>query len=153
MLGSTQALPAAAKHIYSRLAANASEVDEGMPNLIVSLVSNGNQLSDKYLSRFQSALNVLIGGGSLWLISSGEHHDPLARTVSSALRTVLPQTERDVEVLHVMVNTMAVTAREEGRLMVDASLNTLLLLSRNLEPGEEAVFRANAVVRLAHPPP
>ncbi|KAK6047685.1 hypothetical protein COOONC_14809, partial [Cooperia oncophora] len=85
------------------------KVDEGMPNLIVSLVSNGNQLSDK--------------------------------------------TERDVEVLHMMVNTMAVTAREEGRLMVDASLNTLLLLSRNLEPGEEAAFRAHAVVRLAHPPP
>nr|CDJ89801.1 CRE-CED-11 protein [Haemonchus contortus] len=109
--------------------------------------------STQYLSRFQSALNVLIGGGSLWLISSGEHHDPLARTVSSALRTVLPQTECDVEVLHVMVNTASVTAREEGRLMVDSSLNTLLLLSRNIEPGEEAVFRANAVVRLAHPPP
>ncbi|WKY02952.1 hypothetical protein Q1695_016335 [Nippostrongylus brasiliensis] len=153
MLGSSQALPAVAKHIYSRLAANAAEVDEGMPNLIVSLVSNGNQLSDKYLSRFQSALTPLITGGNLWLISSGEHHDPLARTASGALRSVLPQTERDVEVLHVVVNSMAVTAREEGRLMVDASLNTLLLLSRNLETNTEGVFRANAVVRLAHPPP
>ncbi|VDL74209.1 unnamed protein product [Nippostrongylus brasiliensis] len=91
MLGSSQALPAVAKHIYSRLAANAAEVDEGMPNLIVSLVSNGNQLSDKYLSRFQSALTPLITGGNLWLISSGEHHDPLARTASGALRSVLPQ--------------------------------------------------------------
>ncbi|KIH55061.1 hypothetical protein ANCDUO_14790 [Ancylostoma duodenale] len=48
---------------------------------------------------------------------------------------------------------MAVTAREEGRLMVDASLNTLLILSRNIEANEESTFRANAVVRLAHPPP
>ncbi|KHJ91906.1 hypothetical protein OESDEN_08214 [Oesophagostomum dentatum] len=153
MLGSSQALPGAAKHIYSRLAANAAEVDEGMPSLIVSLVSNGNQLSEKYLSRFQAAISVLISGGGLWLISSGEHHDPLARSASSALRAVLPQTERDVEVLHVIVNSMAVTAREEGRLMVDASLNTLLLLSRNLETDEEPIYRANAVVKLAHPPP
>ncbi|VDO61095.1 unnamed protein product [Heligmosomoides polygyrus] len=145
MLGSSQALAAAAKHIYSRLAANAAEVDEGMPNLIITLVSNGNQLSDK--------VSVLISGGSLWLVSSGEHHDPLARTASGALRTVLPQTERDVEVLHVVVNSYAVTAREEGRLMVDTSLNTLLILSRNLETEDEATFRANAVVRLAHPPP
>lgn len=63
------------------------------------------------------------------------------------------QTERDVEVLHVVVNSYAVTAREEGRLMVDTSLNTLLILSRNLETEDEATFRANAVVRLAHPPP
>ncbi|EYC40953.1 hypothetical protein Y032_0588g358 [Ancylostoma ceylanicum] len=153
MLGSSQALPGAAKHIYSRLAANAAEVDEGMPSLIVSLVSNGNQLSEKYLSRFQSAISVLISGGGLWLISSGEHHDPLARSASSALRAVLPQIERDVEVLHVIVNSMAVRAREEGRLMVDASLNTLLILSRNIEASEESTFRANAVVRLAHPPP
>ncbi|KIH48376.1 hypothetical protein ANCDUO_21556, partial [Ancylostoma duodenale] len=115
--GSRDALPGAAKHIYSRLAANAAEVDEGMPSLIVSLVSNGNQLSEKYLSRFQSAISVLISGGGLWLVSSGEHHDPLARSASSAMRAVLPQIERDVEVLHVIVNSMAVTAREEGRLM------------------------------------
>ncbi|KAK6744625.1 hypothetical protein RB195_011384 [Necator americanus] len=153
MLGSSQALPGASKHIYSRLAANAAEVDEGMPTLIISLVSNGNQLSEKYLSRFQSAISVLISGGGLWLISSGEHHDPLARSASSALRAVLPQTERDVEVLHVIVNSMAVTAREEGRLMVDASLNTLLILSRNIETAEESTFRAHAVVKLAHPPP
>ncbi|CAJ0597210.1 unnamed protein product [Cylicocyclus nassatus] len=153
MLGSSQALPGAAKHIYSRLAANAAEVDEGMPSLIISLVSHGNQLSEKYLSRFQAAISVLISGGGLWLVSSGEHHDPLARTASSAMRAVLPQIERDVEVLHVIVNSIAVTAREEGRMMVDASLNTLLILSRNTEPGEEPLFRANAVVRLAHPPP
>uniref|UniRef100_A0A0K0DRW4 Late endosomal/lysosomal adaptor and MAPK and MTOR activator 4 n=1 Tax=Angiostrongylus cantonensis TaxID=6313 RepID=A0A0K0DRW4_ANGCA len=90
-LGSTQALPIAAKHIYNRLADHAVEIDEGMPNMILSLVSNGNQLSENYLSRFQSALSVLVAGGGLWLVSSGEYRDPLARTASTALRAVLPQ--------------------------------------------------------------
>ncbi|VDM84107.1 unnamed protein product, partial [Strongylus vulgaris] len=126
VLGSSQALPGAAKHIYSRLAANAAEVDEGMPSLIISLVSNGNQLSEKVISSYRLSL--------------------LQNIFSPAI-------ERDVEVLHVIVNSTAVTAREESRMMVDASLNTLLILLRNLEPEEESIFRANAVVRLAHPPP
>ncbi|VDM59274.1 unnamed protein product [Angiostrongylus costaricensis] len=153
-LGSTQALPIAAKHIYCRLADHAVEIDEGMPNIILSLVSNGNQLSENYLSRFQSTLSVLVAGGGLWLVSSGEYHDPLARTASTTLRAVLPQTERNLEVLHMVVNTTAVTIREESRPMVDAALNTLLILSKNIRTtSEEAAFRANAVVRLAHPPP
>ncbi|KAE9420030.1 hypothetical protein Angca_005665, partial [Angiostrongylus cantonensis] len=110
--------------------------------------------STQYLSRFQSALSVLVAGGGLWLVSSGEYRDPLARTASTALRAVLPQTERNVEVLHIVINTTAVTIREESRPMVDAALNTLLILSRNIRTtSEEAAFRANAVVRLAHPPP
>uniref|UniRef100_A0A0K0DRA0 Uncharacterized protein n=1 Tax=Angiostrongylus cantonensis TaxID=6313 RepID=A0A0K0DRA0_ANGCA len=56
--------------------------------------------------------------------------------------------------LHMVINTTAVTIREESRPMVDAALNTLLILSRNIRTtSEEAAFRANAVVRLAHPPP
>ncbi|KAJ1370021.1 hypothetical protein KIN20_031654 [Parelaphostrongylus tenuis] len=153
-LSSPQALGLAAKHIYSRLADHAVEIDEGMPNMILSLVSSGNQLSENYLSKFQSALSVLVVGGGLWLVSSGEYSDPLARTVSSTLRAILPQAQRSVEVLHMVINSTAVSIREESRLMVDAALNTMFILSRNIHTSsEEATFRANAVVRLAHPPP
>ncbi|KJH50728.1 hypothetical protein DICVIV_03074 [Dictyocaulus viviparus] len=152
-LGSPHAIPIAAKYIYSRLADNAAEIDEGMPNIILSLVSNGNQLSDNYLSRIQSALGELVYGGGLWFVSSGEYHDPLARAISCTFRTVLPQIDRNVEVLHLMVNTIAVTAREESRLMADATSNTILILSRNIHAEQEAIFRANTVIRLVHPPP
>lgn len=40
-----QHIPQAVKHIYSRLAADATELDQGVPELQLSLVGTGNSLS------------------------------------------------------------------------------------------------------------
>lgn len=42
LLASQKAIPNAVKYIYSRLAAYASHIDEGMPDIILSLISTGN---------------------------------------------------------------------------------------------------------------
>uniref|UniRef100_A0A1I7X8J2 DUF4206 domain-containing protein n=1 Tax=Heterorhabditis bacteriophora TaxID=37862 RepID=A0A1I7X8J2_HETBA len=159
VMGSQQALPGAVKHIYSRLAASASQVDEGMPNLMLSLVSDGNQLSQRYLGRVESSLSPLVINCCLWMVTSGEHNDPLAKAASNTIKNVLPQTDGDVETLHIVVNSYEVVAsqgvREGMTQMVDTSLNTLLLLYQGEVQGrsELAKFRALTVRRLAHPPP
>lgn len=45
LVPSPQLIPQAARHIYSRLAAAASHIDEGIPDLLISLVSTGNNFS------------------------------------------------------------------------------------------------------------
>ncbi|CAI4229077.1 unnamed protein product [Auanema sp. JU1783] len=155
LLGSPQALPSASKHIYSSLAANASEVDEGMPHLIVAMISDGNEMSSKYTSRLQSALTPFVSSCSLWFVSSGMHYDPLARAVTSTIKTVLPQTDNQVEVLHLVVNSDEVIGVSSEYKLVDTTLNTLLIISRKEinSASEKAKFRAQATVRLSHPPP
>uniref|UniRef100_A0A8R1IYX1 Uncharacterized protein n=1 Tax=Caenorhabditis japonica TaxID=281687 RepID=A0A8R1IYX1_CAEJA len=158
ILGSPQALPGAAKHIYSRLAAAASEVDQGVPDLIISLISHGNSLSTKYMSSVEKGLKSFLTGCGTWIISSGEVNDPLSRVASGALRNVLPQLERQAEVLHVLVNSDDVIASDStsSKNVVDTSLNTLLLVCRKeaTESAEDiAKLRAATAVKLAHPPP
>ncbi|CAI2348476.1 unnamed protein product [Caenorhabditis sp. 36 PRJEB53466] len=162
ILGSPQALPGATKHIYSRLAAAASEVDQGVPDLIISLISHGNSLSTKYMSHVENGLKSFLIGCGTWLISSGEVSDPLSRVASGALRNVLPQLEHQAEVLHILVNSDDVIASDSAnsKNVVDTSLNTLMLICRKeaTECQETiaasiAKLRAATAVKLAHPPP
>lgn len=162
ILGSPQALPGATKHIYSRLAAAASEVDQGVPDLIISLISDGNSLSTKYMSYVENGLKSFLVGCGTWMISSGEVNDPLSRVASGALKNVLPQLEHQAEVLHILVNSDDVIASDSAssKNIVDTSLNTLMLICRNegTETPEAvaasiAKLRAAAAVKLAHPPP
>ncbi|CAD6187631.1 unnamed protein product [Caenorhabditis auriculariae] len=157
LLGSPQALPGASKHIYSRLAAAASEVDQGVPDLIFCLTSHGNQLSTKYQATLENAIAPFLKGCGVWLISSGEVSDPLARVASATIRNVLPQLEHSAEVLHVVVNSDAVIAHHgcanDVANVVDTSLNTLLMLCRGEVGDGIAKLRASAAVKLAHPPP
>ncbi|ULU02176.1 hypothetical protein L3Y34_002029 [Caenorhabditis briggsae] len=162
ILGSPQALPGATKHIYSRLAAAASEVDQGVPDIIISLISHGNSLSTKYMSQVENGLKSFLIGCGTWIISSGEVNDPLSRVASGALKNVLPQLEHQAEVLHILVNSDEVMASGSAtsKSVVDTSLNTLLLICRkeandSLEATAESIakLRAAAAVKLAHPPP
>ncbi|KAF1761105.1 hypothetical protein GCK72_009359 [Caenorhabditis remanei] len=162
ILGSPQALPGATKHIYSRLAAAASEVDQGVPDIIISLISHGNSLSTKYMSSVENGLKSFLIGCGTWIISSGEVNDPLSRVASGALKNVLPQLEHQAEVLHILVNSDDVIASDSttSKSVVDTSLNTLMLICRKeANDSSETIaasiakLRAATAVKLAHPPP
>ncbi|CAJ0941527.1 unnamed protein product, partial [Mesorhabditis belari] len=160
VLQTTQAIPAAVKHVYSRLAAAASEVDEGIASLLLILVSDGNTCSRSLTKSMEKAISELVAKTSLWLLSSGNAEEPLAQVASYAIRQVLPNLENESEVLHICVNSHSVVLEETARsitnppVIVNAVLNTLLILCKEtIEDAECARFRAQLAIRLAQPPP
>lgn len=64
--------------------------------------------------RVVRGLGHLIGRCSMWAISSGEQHDPLASAVSIALRSTLGQQQADFwqqeEILQIVVNSIDVVS-------------------------------------------
>ncbi|CAB3403301.1 unnamed protein product [Caenorhabditis bovis] len=155
ILGSAHALPGAVKHVYSRLAAAANEVDQGVPDVILSLVSDGNSLSTKYMGAVENALKRFMSNCGTWIVSSGEVNDPLARCASTVMKNTLPQLEYAAEVLHVLINSDDVIASDSAstKSIVDTSLNTLMLICRSDESVEMSTIRPAAAIKLAHPPP
>ncbi|CAJ0580907.1 unnamed protein product, partial [Mesorhabditis spiculigera] len=161
-LQSPHAIPVAVKNVYSRLAAAATELDEGIASLLLVLVSEGNSWSGSLTKNLGNALSKIVGRAPLWLLSSGRADDPLATIASQAIRHVLPQIENDCEVLHVGVNAYSIIfdesiqrgPMENPATMVDVGVNTLLVLCKDLEDEIElAKYRANFAVRLSQPPP
>ncbi|CAI5446152.1 unnamed protein product [Caenorhabditis angaria] len=150
ILGSSHALPGAVKHMYSRLAAAANEVDQGVPDLIISLISNQNSLSTRYMENIENGLKKIIRNCGTWLISSGEVNDPIARVASNTMKEGL---EEPGEVLHIIVNSSNIIANDTNTIeIVDTSLNTLMIISKGSDTNISKL-RAATTVKLAHPPP
>nr|CAD2202601.1 unnamed protein product [Meloidogyne enterolobii] len=160
-------IPQAVKHIYSRLAASADSLDHGVPELILSLVGTGNSFSFENSERLINGLGKLFGRCSLWVITSGEHSDPLAYAASKALRSALLHRDNPEETLMIGINSADIhnistkdpnfplITRKEPPHMVDARLNTLYLVWGKNNPTERnmMLFRACTAIKLAIPPP
>ncbi|VDK46643.1 unnamed protein product [Anisakis simplex] len=157
LLASQLAIPNAVKYVYSRIAAYASQIDEGMPQLILSLIATGNSFHRQCEQKVKKALSRLIDGCNMWIVTSGEASDPLARITSKILQIELPARESNVETLVFAINDTSVVASDLNncKRMVDVRYNTLCMLWMNSEPSEHdvALFRAITAIRLATPPP
>ena len=57
---SVNSIPYAVKHIYTRMAANATTIDGGVADLLVSLVGDGSHLSQNSRNHLQIALKNLV---------------------------------------------------------------------------------------------
>uniref|UniRef100_F1KWM0 Protein ced-11 n=1 Tax=Ascaris suum TaxID=6253 RepID=F1KWM0_ASCSU len=157
LLASQKAIPNAVKYIYSRLAAYASHIDEGMPDIILSLISTGNSFDLQCRQRVEKGLSRLVAECNVWLVTSGEACDPLARITSDLLRNILPARESEVETLVFAINSVNAIANDVNvcTRMADVRYNTLCMLWMNAEasPADLALFRAIAAIRLSIPPP
>ncbi|MFH4974326.1 hypothetical protein AB6A40_001035 [Gnathostoma spinigerum] len=90
LLPSQQAIPNAVKHIYNGLAAKATQVDQGMPDLIIPLIATGNTFDLEKRRKVEKGLSRIVEECGVWMITSGEYCDPLAIVASSITRKVLP---------------------------------------------------------------
>uniref|UniRef100_A0A915MGI7 TRPM SLOG domain-containing protein n=1 Tax=Meloidogyne javanica TaxID=6303 RepID=A0A915MGI7_MELJA len=145
-------IPQAVKHIYSRLAASADSLDHGVPELILSLVGTGNSFSFENSERLINGLGKLFGRCSLWVITCGEHSDPLAYAASKALRSALLHRDNPEETLIIGINSADIhnistkdpnfplITRKEPPHMVDARLNTLYLVWGKNNPTERTLL-------------
>uniref|UniRef100_A0A915CWZ7 Uncharacterized protein n=1 Tax=Ditylenchus dipsaci TaxID=166011 RepID=A0A915CWZ7_9BILA len=119
-----------------RLASSSSEVDQGIPELLLSLVATGThsfnfENSEKLIKGFSK----IITRCGFWAITSGEQNDPLAAAVAAALRCTLPQ-QRDSgeETLVIAVNSMDVAYQAalhhaKTPIMTDSRYNTFYMVS------------------------
>ncbi|KHN72908.1 Protein ced-11 [Toxocara canis] len=157
LLASQKAIPSAVKHIYSRIAAYASHIDEGIPDLILSLIATGNSFDLQCRQRVEKALSRLVAACNVWMVTTGEACDPLARITSDILRSILPTRESNLETLVIAINDVNAVANDPNvcKRMVDMRYNTLCMLWMNAEasPADMALFRAVTAIRLATPPP
>ncbi|GMS89222.1 hypothetical protein PENTCL1PPCAC_11397, partial [Pristionchus entomophagus] len=151
VLSSPIAIPQAVKYIYSQLAANANELDEGVAHLQISLISHGNNLSQGYRDALSSSLLSIVSECSTWLLSSGEITDPFSSISTTLIQKALPYMREGNEMLHLPIGAIPT----EDQMRVDASFNTLFVLARTLVDSSEssARFRAHFASRLSKPPP
>ncbi|GMR42112.1 hypothetical protein PMAYCL1PPCAC_12307 [Pristionchus mayeri] len=151
VLSSPVAIPQAVKYIYSQLAANANELDEGVAHLQLSLISHGNTLSQGYRDALTSSLLSIVIECSTWLLTSGEVTDPFSSIATSLIQKALPHMREGNEMLHLPIGSIP----SEDEMRVDASFNTLFVLSRSQVESAEcsARFRAHFSSRLSKPPP
>uniref|UniRef100_A0A914HUU2 TRPM-like domain-containing protein n=1 Tax=Globodera rostochiensis TaxID=31243 RepID=A0A914HUU2_GLORO len=164
---SANAIPRAVKHIYSRLAAAASELDQGVPEVLLSLVGTGNSFSFENTDRLVRGMGQLINRCTLWAVTSGEHNDPLANAMAIALRSTLTQSDSPEETLLIVVNSvdvrhavpnaalLATPIERPSPSMTDARLNTFYVVWCRQEPPEHQMllFRTATAIKLANPPP
>ncbi|KAK0421301.1 hypothetical protein QR680_015168 [Steinernema hermaphroditum] len=155
---SQKRIPQAVKYIYSRLAASSCEIDQGVPDLVLSLVSSGNAFSQSFRKRLEKSLNRLIGQCAVWIVSSGEKSDPLALIASNAQQTILNEKDCEEETLSIIINSSSTVCCNPGQpstSVVDSRFNTLFMLLN--EEGYDRVgmarFKAYSTVKLANPPP
>ncbi|KAI1729333.1 protein ced-11 [Ditylenchus destructor] len=164
-LPSTQQIPQSVKHIYSRLASSSSELDQGVPELLLSMVSTGcHGFSFENSERLIKGLGRIISHCGFWAVTSGEQNDPLSAALAAALRYTLPQQKDSFEeTLVIAVNSMDVVYKAHsltGRSnrsppMTDSRYNTFyIVLNKTNVPQEEMLlFRTCASINLANPPP
>ncbi|KAL3106203.1 hypothetical protein niasHT_016890 [Heterodera trifolii] len=167
---SASAIPRAVKHIYSRLATAAAELDQGVPEVLLSLVGTGNSFSFENTDRLVRGMSQLITRCTLWAVTNGEQNDPLANSMAIALRSTLTQSNSPEETLLIVVNSIDVRHSVSNAApllvpsaavvrpspsMTDARLNTFYVLWSRNEPPEEQMllFRTATAIKLANPPP
>uniref|UniRef100_A0A0K0E7T5 LSDAT_euk domain-containing protein n=1 Tax=Strongyloides stercoralis TaxID=6248 RepID=A0A0K0E7T5_STRER len=167
ILRSDDQLPNAVKHIYSKLAQSAKEVDDGIPNIIFSMISTGNHLSNEFLNKLKNGFNQVINKCPLWFILSGEQSDPLSLVTSKSIQDKLRNADKIQEILTIIIqNTSIIHGRSlssssyindsslynNDKRMIDSKFNTLYLLL-STKKQEISHFRALAGVKLSKPPP
>lgn len=80
----------AVKHIYSRLSASAIELDQGIPDIVVSLISTNTAFNSRTKSNVTKGLERIVSQCGLWLITCGEQNDIFSSISTSVVKTVLP---------------------------------------------------------------
>uniref|UniRef100_A0A0K0FIC7 Uncharacterized protein n=1 Tax=Strongyloides venezuelensis TaxID=75913 RepID=A0A0K0FIC7_STRVS len=165
ILKSDDQLPSAVKHIYSKLAQSAKEIDDGIPNIIFSMISTGNHLSNEFLNKLKSGFSQVINKCPLWFVLSGEQNDPLSLVTSKSIQEKLRNADKIQEILTIIVQSTSIIhgrslsfsnyindSSSNNKHMIDSKFNTLYLLLTTKKQ-EISHFRALAGVKLSKPPP
>uniref|UniRef100_A0A0N4Z6K2 LSDAT_euk domain-containing protein n=1 Tax=Parastrongyloides trichosuri TaxID=131310 RepID=A0A0N4Z6K2_PARTI len=164
VLKSEDQLPNAIKHIYSKLAQSAKEVDDGIPDIIFSMISTGNSLSNEFLNKLKVGLEQVINECPLWFIISGEQSDPLSLITCQSIQEKLRDADKIQEILTIIVQSTTIihgrsssfsnhlNEMTSSKHMIDSKFNTLYLLLATKKQ-EISHFRALTGVKLSKPPP
>lgn len=80
----------AVKHIYSKLSASAVELDQGIPDLVFSLVSTNTNVDSNFKSKAFKGISRIVSQCGLWLVISGEQNDALSAISTSVIKSTLP---------------------------------------------------------------
>ena len=98
--------------------------------------------------RLVRGLGHLISRCSLWAISSGEQHDPLASALSIALRSTLGQQQADCqqqreEILQIVVNSIDVVSNSLMEKLIPNMYSTTLASTIPILPQPMALARTH----------
>uniref|UniRef100_A0AC34REE2 Uncharacterized protein n=1 Tax=Panagrolaimus sp. JU765 TaxID=591449 RepID=A0AC34REE2_9BILA len=155
-------ISSAVKHIYSRLSANATELDQGIPDILLSLVPTTATFNLNTKEKLTKGLGKVVSVCGLWLVISGEQSDPLSSIATSVVKKTLPTSDLTEETLVIVANTVDVAYRMNSSTvhhriqpMTDTSINTYYFVfnRRNLTLKQKHEFRSQAAIKLANPPP
>ncbi|VDN02499.1 unnamed protein product [Thelazia callipaeda] len=158
LLTSQKAIPKVVKHIYSHLAAYSRHIDEGVPDLIISLISGENLIELQKQKQIENALLQIIANCNSWLVISGEAGDPLSRAAANAVHAMQLSNENSMETLLLAVNDTKCIINDQQTYripMINTKFNTLMILSMQelLSAKSLALFKALITVKLSTPPP
>uniref|UniRef100_A0A915PWX3 DUF4220 domain-containing protein n=1 Tax=Setaria digitata TaxID=48799 RepID=A0A915PWX3_9BILA len=157
LIKSQKAIPKVVKHIYNQLAAYSYHIDEGIPDIIISLISGENIIGLQKQKQIEKALSQIVLNCNSWLITSGEARDPLARAATNIVLVKESSNSTGVETLLLEVNDNGCVVNEEPAyrtLMVDSQCKAMLLLWGQQLPSKKlALFRTLITLKLSTPPP
>ncbi|KAI1708137.1 protein ced-11 [Ditylenchus destructor] len=150
------------RQIYGNVSTNYPS-RKGSPNILLTMVANGNSLSFETSERLTKGICRLIKRCCLWTVTSGERSNSLATILASAVQSTLPQSESLEEAFIIAINLSKIARkqRENGLLqderipsMIDAHENTLFVLHEKPSHNEKELFQFRSLfsVALANPP-
>ncbi|EFO27540.1 hypothetical protein LOAG_00938 [Loa loa] len=158
LIRSQKAIPKLVKHIYSQLAAYSCHIDEGIPDIIISLISGENIIGLQRQKQIEKALSQIVLNCNSWLVISGEARDPLASAAVKTVRANESSNSTNVETLLLVVNDISCVVNDQQTYrvpMVDTQYKTIMILwMEQLLPIKRlALFRSLIAMKLSTPPP
>uniref|UniRef100_A0A158Q6U9 LSDAT_euk domain-containing protein n=1 Tax=Elaeophora elaphi TaxID=1147741 RepID=A0A158Q6U9_9BILA len=158
LIRSPKAIPKVVKHIYSRLATYSCHIDEGIPDIIIALISGENVIDLQKQKQIEKALLQIILNCNSWLVTSGEARDPLASAAAKTVCVKESLNSTNMETLLLIVNDISCVVNEQqpcGIPMVDTQCKTMLILwmEQLISAMKLALFRSLIAVKLSTPPP
>ncbi|KAM3724790.1 Protein ced-11 [Dirofilaria immitis] len=167
LIKSQKAIPKVVKYIYSHLAAYSSRIDEGIPDIIISLISGENIIDLQKQKQIEKALLRIVLNCNSWLIISGEAYDPLACAAAKIVHAKESTNSKNVETLLLAVNDISCVAVNDISCvavndqqtchipMIDTQCKTMMILwmERLLPIKKLALFKTLITLKLSTPPP
>ncbi|KAL4002022.1 putative integral membrane protein [Acanthocheilonema viteae] len=158
LIRSPKAIPRVVKHIYTHLASYSCHIDEGIPDIIISLISGKNIIDLQKQKLIERALLQIILNCNSWLVTSGEARDPLASAAAKIVQAKESLNLRNVETLLLIVNGISCTINEQQHChmpMVDTQCKTMMILWKEqlISADQLALFRSLITLKLSIPPP
>ncbi|VDN94481.1 unnamed protein product [Brugia pahangi] len=148
LIRSQKAIPKLVKYLYSHL-------DEGIPDMIISLISDENIIGLQKQKQIEKGLSKIIFNCNSWLITSGKANDPLACVARNIIYAKELSNLTNVETLLLVINDNSCVINDQQLYhipMIDIQCKTILILCME-QINKLALFRSIIAMKLSIQPP